>query len=64
MLFQFDLGGPLACENKGLWFLAGTLVWNDPTWPAIYANVSALLPWVREVVANEPKICFVNPQGV
>uniref|UniRef100_A0A8C5VJ94 chymotrypsin n=1 Tax=Microcebus murinus TaxID=30608 RepID=A0A8C5VJ94_MICMU len=50
-----DSGGPLVCQKDGAWNLVGIVSWGSGTCstssPAVYARVTALLPWVEEILA-------------
>uniref|UniRef100_A0AC11C3I2 Uncharacterized protein n=1 Tax=Ovis aries TaxID=9940 RepID=A0AC11C3I2_SHEEP len=50
-----DSGGPLVCQKDGVWTLAGIVSWGSSTCststPAVYARVTALMPWVQETLA-------------
>ncbi|XP_006063396.1 chymotrypsinogen B [Bubalus bubalis] len=50
-----DSGGPLVCHKDGAWTLAGIVSWGSSTCststPAVYARVTALMPWVQETLA-------------
>ena len=55
LLLQGDSGGPLVCQKEGAWTLAGIVSWGSSTCststPAVYARVTALMPWVQETLA-------------
>ncbi|XP_069312590.1 chymotrypsinogen B [Eulemur rufifrons] len=50
-----DSGGPLVYQKDGAWTLVGIVSWGSSTCststPAVYARVTALLPWVQEILA-------------
>ncbi|CAO2610037.1 Chymotrypsinogen B, partial [Lemmus lemmus] len=50
-----DSGGPLVCQKDGAWTLAGIVSWGSgvcsTSTPAVYARVTALIPWVQEILA-------------
>ncbi|XP_010849046.1 PREDICTED: chymotrypsinogen B [Bison bison bison] len=50
-----DSGGPLVCKKNGAWTLVGIVSWGSSTCststPAVYARVTALMPWVQETLA-------------
>ncbi|KFO24628.1 chymotrypsinogen B [Fukomys damarensis] len=49
-----DSGGPLVCQHNGVWCLVGIVSWGSGTCntstPAVYARVTALVRWVREIL--------------
>ncbi|XP_032342657.1 chymotrypsinogen B isoform X2 [Camelus ferus] len=51
-----DSGGPLVCQENGGWTLVGIVSWGSSicstSTPAVYARVTALIPWVQEILAN------------
>uniref|UniRef100_A0A8D1UMX0 chymotrypsin n=1 Tax=Sus scrofa TaxID=9823 RepID=A0A8D1UMX0_PIG len=51
-----DSGGPLVCQKNGAWTLVGIVSWGSSTCstttPAVYARVTALIPWVQQILAN------------
>ncbi|XP_047646972.1 chymotrypsinogen B2 [Phacochoerus africanus] len=51
-----DSGGPLVCQKNGAWTLVGIVSWGSNTCststPAVYARVTALIPWVQQILAN------------
>uniref|UniRef100_A0A8D1NRW2 chymotrypsin n=1 Tax=Sus scrofa TaxID=9823 RepID=A0A8D1NRW2_PIG len=53
---QGDSGGPLVCQKNGAWTLVGIVSWGSSTCstttPAVYARVTALIPWVQQILAN------------
>uniref|UniRef100_A0A8D0NLT6 chymotrypsin n=1 Tax=Sus scrofa TaxID=9823 RepID=A0A8D0NLT6_PIG len=56
LLLQGDSGGPLVCQKNGAWTLVGIVSWGSSTCstttPAVYARVTALIPWVQQILAN------------
>ncbi|KAB0392407.1 hypothetical protein E2I00_020221 [Balaenoptera physalus] len=50
-----DSGGPLVCQKDGAWTLVGIVSWGSGTCststPAVYARVTALIPWVQKILA-------------
>ncbi|XP_012368958.1 chymotrypsinogen B-like [Octodon degus] len=50
-----DSGGPLVCKKDGAWNLVGIVSWGNAfcftSSPAVYARVTALMPWVHETLA-------------
>ncbi|TKC35626.1 hypothetical protein EI555_017622 [Monodon monoceros] len=50
-----DSGGPLVCQKDGAWTLVGIVSWGSGTCststPAVYARVTALIPWVQQILA-------------
>ncbi|XP_045389892.1 chymotrypsinogen B2 [Lemur catta] len=52
---NYDSGGPLVYQKDGAWTLVGIVSWGSSTCststPAVYARVTALLPWVQETLA-------------
>nr|XP_023421718.1 chymotrypsinogen B-like [Cavia porcellus] len=50
-----DSGGPLVCQKNGAWNLVGIVSWGSNTCststPAVYTRVTALLPWIQEILA-------------
>ena len=55
LLLQGDSGGPLVCQKDGAWTLVGIVSWGSGTCststPAVYARVTALIPWVQKILA-------------
>lgn len=53
---QYDSGGPLACEEEGLWYLTGVVSWGhkcgDPHKYGVYADMEVMTDWVREVISQ------------
>ena len=51
---QFDSGGPLACQERGVWFLTGIVSWGvgcgEPNKFGVYSDMSVLSDWVREMI--------------
>ncbi|XP_036044901.1 chymotrypsinogen B [Onychomys torridus] len=49
-----DSGGPLVCQKDGAWTLAGIVSWGSgvcsTSTPAVYARVTALMPWVQQIL--------------
>ena len=56
---QYDSGGPLACEEDGLWYLTGVVSWGhncgDPHKYGVYADMEVLTEWVREIIKEAIK---------
>ena len=54
---QFDSGGPLACQESGLWYLSGVVQWEvgcrEPNKLGVYSDMSVLMDWVKDMVAAE-----------
>lgn len=53
---QFDSGGPLACQENGLWYLSGVVSWGvgcgEPNKFGVYSDMSVLTDWVKDVIAT------------
>uniref|UniRef100_G1NWY6 chymotrypsin n=2 Tax=Myotis lucifugus TaxID=59463 RepID=G1NWY6_MYOLU len=51
-----DSGGPLVCQKDGAWTLVGIVSWGSGTCstssPGVYARVTELMPWVRQILAD------------
>lgn len=51
-----DSGGPLVCYKDGVWTLAGIVSWGNKycstSAPAVYSRVTALIPWVQEILES------------
>ncbi|XP_024411747.2 chymotrypsinogen 2 isoform X1 [Desmodus rotundus] len=51
-----DSGGPLVCQKGAAWTLVGIVSWGSgicsTSTPAVYARVTELMPWVRQILAN------------
>ena len=51
---QFDSGGPLACQERGVWFLTGIVSWGvgcgEPNKFGVYSDMSVLSDWVRDMI--------------
>uniref|UniRef100_A0A452UF69 chymotrypsin n=1 Tax=Ursus maritimus TaxID=29073 RepID=A0A452UF69_URSMA len=49
-----DSGGPLVCQKDGAWTLVGIVSWGSSTCstssPGVYARVTELIPWVRQIL--------------
>ncbi|XP_031563869.1 transmembrane protease serine 6-like [Actinia tenebrosa] len=56
---QSDSGGPLSCENRGRWYLAGVISWGRrcgrPHKYGVYANVRVLRPWIIKTIQTIDK---------
>lgn len=56
-LCQYDDGGPLVCNNQGVWELVGLASWYGPqcetSLPSVFVRVSAFRDWVCAVTSNE-----------
>lgn len=56
---QYDSGGPLACEQDGLWYLTGVVSWGhncgDPHKYGVYADMEDMTEWVRETIKEAEK---------
>ena len=54
---QFDSGGPLACQESGLWYLSGVVSWGvgceEPNKLGVYSDMSVLMDWVKDMVAAD-----------
>ena len=54
---QFDSGGPLACQESGLWYLSGVVSWGvgcgEPNKLGVYSDMSVLMDWVKDMVATD-----------
>ena len=54
---QFDSGGPLACQESGLWYLSGVVSWGvgcgKPNKLGVYSDMSVLMDWVKDMVATD-----------
>ena len=57
---QFDSGGPLACENEGLFYLTGIVSWGvgcgEPNKYSVYSDMSPLTDWVKEMIATDGEL--------
>ncbi|KAJ7377583.1 Transmembrane protease serine 6 [Desmophyllum pertusum] len=53
---QFDSGGPLACQERGLWYLTGVVSWGigcgEPNKFGVYSDMSVLSDWVKNMIAT------------
>lgn len=53
---QFDSGGPLACEDRGLWYLTGIVSFGIgcaiPHKYGVYSNMFLLTSWVEEQLSG------------
>ena len=53
---QFDSGGPLACQERGLWYLTGIISWGvgcaEPNKLSVFSDMSVLSDWVKEMIAT------------
>ncbi|XP_005403508.1 PREDICTED: chymotrypsinogen B-like isoform X2 [Chinchilla lanigera] len=53
-----DSGGPLVCQMDGAWTLVGIVSWGSDTCstslPTVYTRITALLPWVLEILTQYP----------
>ena len=53
---QFDSGGPLACEERGLYYLTGIVSWGvrcgEPYKLGVYSDMSVLSDWVKYRISN------------
>lgn len=53
---QGDSGGPLVCRKGAAWTLVGIVSWGSgvcsTSTPGVYARVTELMPWVRQILAN------------
>ena len=51
---QFDSGGPLACQERGVWFLTGIVSWGvgcgEPNKFGVYSDMSVLSDWVKDMI--------------
>ncbi|XP_069502401.1 chymotrypsinogen 2-like [Ambystoma mexicanum] len=49
-----DIGGPLACERYGVWYLIGVASWGSNTCtstsPAVYSRVTTFRTWIDGIV--------------
>ena len=54
---QFDSGGPLACQESGVWYLSGVVSWGvgcgEPNKLGVYSDMSVLMDWVKDMVATD-----------
>ncbi|XP_078354018.1 testisin-like [Oculina patagonica] len=54
---QYDSGGPLACQERGLWYLTGIVSWGvgcgEPNKFGVYSDMSVLTDWVKNMIATD-----------
>ncbi|XP_012868305.1 PREDICTED: chymotrypsinogen B2-like isoform X3 [Dipodomys ordii] len=59
-----DSGGPLVCEKGGVWSQVGIVSWGsrecDASMPAVFTHITALLPWVKQTLAENSLRAALN----
>ncbi|XP_068727007.1 transmembrane protease serine 11D-like [Montipora capricornis] len=56
---QFDSGGPLMCQEDGLYYLTGIVSWGvgcgEPYKYCVYSDMSVLTDWVKDMISTGGK---------